>query len=80
MSNVHQGIIKFSSERGWYFAENLSDHSTVFVHQRDIENERYLKVGDCITFEIAPSPRHPGRFCGINVKYVLPRPLAGGAR
>jgi cold shock CspA family protein len=80
MADVCNGIIKFSSDKGWYFAENLEDHSAIFISQRDIERERYLKVGDRITFEVAPSPKHAGRFCAVNVKYVLSRPLSEGAR
>ena len=75
-----EGIITFVSGKGWYFAENLADHTAVFVHQNQVENQRYLKVDDRISFSIAPSTSNPGKSMAINVKYlghVIARQVAG---
>jgi cold shock CspA family protein len=68
--DCHIGIITFSSGKGWYFAENLSDHSSTFVHQNQVENQRYLRVDDRISFDLAPSPKAPGKLMAVNVKYL----------
>jgi cold shock CspA family protein len=65
-----QGTITFSSERGWYFAEKDADHGAIFVHQNQVENQRYLKVGDRIEFEIGPSTKNPGKIQALNVRYL----------
>jgi len=67
---MFQGIVTFSSGKGWYFAENLDDHSAVFLHQNNVENSRYLKVDDRVSFDVAPSETHPGKTKAINVKYL----------
>ena len=67
---MHEGLITFVSGKGWFFAENLADHSCVFVHQNDVENHRYLKVDDHIQFDRAPSSKAPGKINAVNVKYV----------
>ena len=45
---VFEGIVSFVSGKGWFFVENLADHSAVFVHQTQVENQRYLKLQDRI--------------------------------
>ena len=65
-----EGHITFVSGKGWYFAENSADHSAIFVHQNQVENQRYLKVDDRISFTVSPSTSHPGKTMAINVKYL----------
>jgi cold shock CspA family protein len=65
-----EGIITFVSGKGWFFAENSADHSAVFVHQNQVENQRYLKVDDRISFDLAPATNHPGKIMAANVKYL----------
>jgi cold shock CspA family protein len=65
-----QGRITFSSGKGWYFAESDADHSAVFVHQNQVENNRYLQIDDRIEFDIAPNPKKPGKTNAVNVKYL----------
>jgi cold shock CspA family protein len=67
---IFQGTITFVSGKGWFFAENSDDHSAVFIHQKDVENNRYLQVDDRVTGELAPNPRHVGKIMGINVKFA----------
>ena len=64
------GCITFVSGRGWFFCENDADHSAVFIHQKNVENQRYLKVDDRVEFELTENPRRPGEICGVNVKYL----------
>jgi cold shock CspA family protein len=65
-----EGIITFVSGKGWFFAENLADNSAVFVHQNQVENKRYLKVDDRISFDVVPSTTHPGQTMAANVKFL----------
>jgi cold shock CspA family protein len=65
-----QGIITYISGKGWFFAENTDDHSSIFIHQKDVENRRYLKIDDRISFDVTPSRTQPGEFQAINVKYL----------
>ena len=67
---MFEGIVSFVSGKGWYFAENLTDHSAVFIHQTDVENQRYLKAQDRISFSLAPNPNRPGMMKGVGVKYL----------
>lgn len=67
---MYEGIVTFVSGKGWYFAENLADHTAIFVHQNQVENQRYLKVGNRISFDIAPSTNNPGKTMAANVKYL----------
>jgi len=64
------GCITFVSGRGWFFCENDADHSAVFILQKNVENQRYLKVDDRVEFELTENPRRPGEICGVNVKYL----------
>ena len=65
-----QGIVRFVSSKGWYFAECVSNQSSVFVHQKDVANNRYLRVDDRIEFDLSENPKHPGKMCAINVNYL----------
>jgi cold shock CspA family protein len=65
-----QGTITFVSGKGWFFAENDADHSAIFVHQKDVENRRYLKVDDRISFDVIPSRSQAGQTQASNVKYL----------
>ena len=65
-----EGLVTFASGKGWYFAENLADHSCVFIHQNNVENHRYLKVDDRIQFDSAPSSHTQGKAMAVNVKYL----------
>jgi cold shock CspA family protein len=67
---MFEGIVSFVSGKGWYFCENLADHSAVFIHQRQVENQRYLKVQDRVSFSLAPNPAHPEKLMAVNVKYL----------
>lgn len=67
---MFEGSITFVSGKGWFYAENSTDHSAVFVHQKDVEHQRYLKVDDRISFEIIPSRTHTGKFQAANVRYL----------
>ncbi len=64
------GVITFVSNKGWFFAENSADHSAVFVHQNQVENQRYLRVDDRISFDLVPSNKNPGKMMAANVKYL----------
>ena len=65
-----EGTITYASGKGWYFAENAADHSAVFVHQNQVENKRYLRVDDRISFSLEPSKTHPGEIQATNVKFL----------
>ena len=78
-----EGIISYVSGKGWFFAENLADHTSVFVHQKQVENQRILQVGDRISFELGPSPTHPGKIEAVRVKYrgrTIARQVSDGGR
>jgi cold shock CspA family protein len=67
----YEGIIVFDSNRGFYFAETSDENRTsVFVHQRQVENERHLRINDRISFELIPSTRYPGKKEAAQVKYL----------
>jgi cold shock CspA family protein len=70
MSTKFTGTITFVSGKGWFFAENDADHGAIFIHQKSVEKQRYLKVDDRVEFELADNPRRPGEICGVNVRYV----------
>ncbi len=79
---MNQGRITYVSGKGWFFAENSADHSSIFVHQKDVEHRRYLLVDDLISFDIIPSRTQPGEFQAANVKYLghtIARQTSGGA-
>jgi cold shock CspA family protein len=79
---MYTGIIAFASGKGWYFAEKTDDSTSVFVHQNDIVGGRRLRVDDRIEFDLAPNPRHPGKFCAVNVRYLghsIARQVSGTA-
>jgi cold shock CspA family protein len=83
---IFHAIITFVSGKGWFFAKNLDDQSAIFIHQKDVENMRYLRVGDRVTGELAPNPRSPGKTMGTNVKFAgraiarqVSDPTTGGA-
>jgi cold shock CspA family protein len=65
-----KGLITFVSGKGWYFVENSADHSAVFVHQNQVENQRYLKIDDRISFRVVPSTTHLGKTMATDVKYL----------
>jgi cold shock CspA family protein len=65
-----EGIVTFVSDKGWYFAENSTDHSRTFIHINDVENLRYLKVDDRISFDVIPNSDRPGKTKAVNVKYL----------
>jgi hypothetical protein len=65
-----QGSITYVSGKGWFFARCHADDGGVFVHQRNVENRRYLIVGDIIEFERIPSTKNLDDFEAINVKFV----------
>jgi cold shock CspA family protein len=67
---MYEGVITFVSNKGWFFAENSATHSAVFVHQNQVENNRYLKVDDRISFDEVPSTKNPGKMMAANVKYL----------
>ncbi len=67
---TYNAIVTFVSEKGWFFAERTDDSSRVFIHQNDVENQRYLKVNDRVELEIGPSTTSPGKTCGVNVRYL----------
>jgi cold shock CspA family protein len=67
---MHEGTITFVSGKGWFFAENDADHSAVFIHQKDVENRRYLKVDDRVRFDLIPSVTRPGQLQASNVKFL----------
>jgi cold shock CspA family protein len=66
----HQGTVAFVSNKGWYFARDHATQSSVFVHQNEVENQRYLKVDDRIEFDLVPSTRDPAKTMAGNVKYL----------
>jgi hypothetical protein len=70
MSEVFEGIVSFVSGKGWFFAENLANQSRVFIPQKNVENQRYLKVGDRVAFEVGPNPLSPDKEQAINVRYL----------
>lgn len=67
---MYKGTITFVSGRGWFFAERDGDSSAIFVHQNQVEHQRYLKVDDRIQFDLGPNPKNPERLCAVNVKYL----------
>lgn len=64
------GTISFVSGKGWFFAERDDDSSAVFIHQNEVEKQRFLKVDDRVEFDIAPSLTQPGKTQGVNVRYI----------
>ena len=76
------GTVTFVSGKGWFFAERDDDSSAIFVHQNEVENNRYLKINDRISFDVAPSTKNPGKTMAVNVKYVshlISRQISGKA-
>ena len=67
---MYQGTVTFVSGKGWFFAERDDNSSTVFVHQNDVENQRYLKINDRIEFAVVPSRTTPGKTQAANVRYL----------
>jgi|CZKC01.1.fsa_nt_gi hypothetical protein len=66
----HEGRIAFVSGKGWFKAEDFLDNCTVFILQKDVERERFLKLDDRIVFTLVPDRKDPTRLQGIDVKYV----------
>jgi cold shock CspA family protein len=67
---MHEGIITYVSGKGWFIAEDLGDHSAIFIHQSYVENKRFLKVNDIVSFDLVPSERNPGKTRADNVKFL----------
>jgi cold shock CspA family protein len=65
-----QGTITFVSNKGWYFARNDATDTAIFVHANHVENQRFLRVDDRISFDEAPSNKKPGHLMAVNVKYL----------
>jgi hypothetical protein len=65
-----QGTIVMSSGRGWFFAES-DDHRSIFIHQNDVEGQRFLRVDDRVELsEIIVPPTHPNKLQAKQVRYV----------
>ncbi len=67
---VLEAVITFSSGKGWFFAEDVEDHSAIYIHQKNVVKQRYLRVGERVSYTLAPSERHPGKTQAINVKFI----------
>jgi cold shock CspA family protein len=67
---MYQATITFVSGKGWFFAERDDDSSAVFIHQNEVENNRYLKVNDRVEFDLAENPKRPGKICAVAVRYI----------
>jgi cold shock CspA family protein len=66
-----EGTITYVSGKGWFFAKCDDGNDTgVFVHQRDVENRRYLRLDDRIQFNVVPSLKSPGDLQAANVKFL----------
>jgi cold shock CspA family protein len=77
------GTIVLASNRGFWFAEVDSTHQSVFVHQRNVKQRRFLHVNDRIQFELAPSPIKLGEIEAVNVEWlgiVIGRQSSGAVR
>src|SRR6266566_935673 len=66
---MSEATVTFVSN-GWFFAEDSADHSSIFIHQKEVENQRYLKVNDRVSFDRIPSTKYPGKLQATNVKYL----------
>jgi cold shock CspA family protein len=66
----YTGFVTFDSGKGWYFAENEATQCAVFIHAREVENQRRLRVDDRVEFDLGENPKQPGKICALNVKYL----------
>lgn len=63
-------IITFDSRRGFFFGEDLQDHISVFLHQRQVAGSRFLHINDLVSYERVESSKEPGKFEGRNIVYT----------
>ena len=70
MAEQHKAIISFENPSGFVFGEDLVDHISVYIHQRSVIGSRYLHENDIVSYDRVESPKYPGSFEGVNVKYA----------
>jgi len=66
-----KGKVKKVTDRGFGFIK-AEDGKELFFHSSKCEDLfKSFKENDAVTFEIAPSERHPGKMQAVKVKHDL---------
>jgi hypothetical protein len=80
--DIHKGTITFDSGRGWFYAEDLEDGISVYVHMAHSADEKCLHVHDTITFQRVDSTAKPGKHEAREVRRfgLFIAPQVGGDR
>jgi cold shock CspA family protein len=77
------GTIVSESGRGFWFVEVDGTSESVFIHHSHVAQNRYLHIGDRVSFEIQPNPLKPGQRHAVKVTYVgrnIPRQKGGAVQ
>jgi hypothetical protein len=69
-ADIRTGLITFESGKAWFFCEDLEDHYACFIHARHSVDDRYLHVGDIISYRRIDSTTKPGKFEARQVRWV----------
>ena len=68
---TQQGVIKrWLAEKSFGFISPDAGGDDVFVHVSAVEDGMGLREGDRVSFETAPSERHPGKYSAVAVKVL----------
>jgi len=69
-TSIRKALITFSSEKGWFFSEDLDDHAVIFVHQRYSADNRYLRVDNVISYRRIESTMKPGKLEARDIRWI----------
>ena len=69
-SEMTTGTIRnYNDVRGYGFIETYEPGDAVFCHRSALDDSLPDSVnGMRVSFDVAPSPKHPGKFCASNVR------------
>ena len=63
-------VVSGDGKRGFWFVETDQTHQSVFVHQKNVKDRRFLRIDDRVRLDIVPSAFKPGQMEGANVEYI----------
>jgi len=68
---MFEGTVTFVRNNGYFFVEQDVTHTSVFIHQKNVRDRRYLHVGDRVKFNLAPCAKDPTRMEGVQAEYIV---------
>jgi cold shock CspA family protein len=69
------GTITSVGAHGFWFLADDESRDSVFVHISQVENHKWLHLGDRVSFELGTNPKS-GRPWATNVKIVWAAPIS----